>query len=108
MSMPPAGVGERPTPARRGPQGAQGFGPRGFMGGGGPAEKSLNFKSSGLRLLRELSPEHLRVGAILALGGGSVTLSVLGPRLLGDATNLIFSGVIGRSIPAGASKAQAV
>ena len=48
------------------------------------------------------------IAGILALGGGSVTLSVLGPRLLGDATTLIFSGVLGRSIPAGVTKAQAV
>jgi ATP-binding cassette subfamily B protein len=79
-----------------------------MMGGAGPAERALNFKGSGLRMLRELAPERLRLAAILALGGGSVTLSVLGPRLLGDATNLIFAGVIGRSIPAGVSKAQAV
>ena len=108
MSTPPGAVGERATPERRGPQGAQGFGPRGMMGGGGPAERSLNFRESGMRLLRELSPEHLRVSLILALGTGSVTLSVLGPRLLGNATNLIFDGVVGRSIPAGMTKAEAV
>lgn len=79
-----------------------------MMGGGGPVERSLNFRESGIRLLRELSPEHLRVTLILALGAGSVTLSVLGPRLLGNATNLIFDGVVGRSIPAGMTKAQAV
>jgi ATP-binding cassette subfamily B multidrug efflux pump len=104
----PGAVGERPTPARRGPQGAQGFGPRGMMGGGGPAERSLNFRQSAVRLLRELGPERLRIALALALATGSVTLSVLGPRLLGNATNLIFDGVIGRSIPAGVTKAQAV
>jgi ATP-binding cassette subfamily B protein len=78
------------------------------MMGGGPVERPLNFKDSGVRLLRELGPEHVRLAGILALGGGSVTLSVLGPRLLGDATTLIFSGVLGRSIPAGVTKAQAV
>ena len=100
---PPRGVGERPTPERRGPQGGQGFGPRGMMGGG-PAEKSSNFKALGAALAPRARPRRLRVAAVLALGGGSVTLSVLGPRLLGDATNLIFSGVIGRSIPAGVSQ----
>src|SRR5580658_4724549 len=106
MSTPPPGAVERATPERRGPQGGPGFA-RGMMGGG-PVERPLNFKGSGVRLLRELTPEHVRLVAILALGGGSVTLSVLGPRLLGDATNLIFAGVLGRSIPAGVSKAQAV
>ncbi len=107
MTTPPPGAGERATPERRGPLGGPGVGPRGMMGGG-PVERPLNFGASGARLLRELAPERLRIAAILVLGGGSVTLSVLGPRLLGDATNLVFSGVVGRSIPAGLTKAQAV
>jgi ATP-binding cassette subfamily B multidrug efflux pump len=105
---PPRGIGERPVPQRRGPQGAQGFGPRGMMGGGGPAERSLNFGQSSRRLLRELAPEHWRIALALALGATSVSLSVLGPRLLGDATNLIFGGVLGRKIPAGTTAAQAI
>ena len=48
------------------------------------------------------------VGFTLALGAGSVSLSVLGPRLLGDATNLIFSGVIAKKLPAGVTKAEEV
>ncbi len=37
----------------------------------------------------------------------SVSFSVLGPKLLGHATDIIFSGVIGRRLPAGTSTAQA-
>ncbi len=48
------------------------------------------------------------VSFTLALGAGSVGLSVLGPRLLGDATNLIFSGVIAKRLPAGVSQAEEV
>ena len=70
------------------------------------SRRAENF--SAVRLLRELGPEHVRLAGILGLGAGSVGLSVLGPRLLGDATTLIFSGVLGRSIPAGVTKAQAV
>lgn len=33
---------------------------------------------------------------------------MLGPKILGQATDLIFSGVIGSRIPAGVTKAQAV
>lgn len=106
-STPPRGVSERATPARRGPQGGQGFGPRAIMAGGGPAEKSLDFRHSSVRLLRELAPEHARIGLVLALGATSVALSVLGPRLLGDATNVIFAGVVGRLVPRGLTKAQA-
>ncbi len=98
---------ERPVPVRRGPAGG-GFGPRGLMGGGGPVEKSLNFGPSAKRLLGELRPERRLVSFTLALGAGSVSLSVLGPRLLGDATNLIFSGVIGKKLPPGVTKAEEV
>ncbi|GAA4422695.1 ABC transporter ATP-binding protein [Georgenia halophila] len=33
---------------------------------------------------------------------------MLGPKLLGDATNVVFNGVVGRMLPAGATKEQAV
>ena len=38
----------------------------------------------------------------------SVALSVLGPKILGNATNLIFAGFIGSQIPAGVTKAEVV
>ena len=42
----------------------------------------------------------------LALGG--IALSVIGPRVLGHATDLLFNGVIGRQLPASISKEQAI
>ena len=87
---------------------AGGFGPARLMGGGGPVDKSLNFGPSARRLLGELRPERVLVGITLALGAASVGLSVLAPRLLGDATNIIFAGVIGKKIPAGLTQAQMV
>jgi ATP-binding cassette subfamily B multidrug efflux pump len=104
------GAGERATP-KRGPGPAGGMGPgRGpaaFLGGM-PTEKSLDFRRSSRRLLGTLRPQRLLVAAGLVLAAVAVTLSVIGPRLLGDATNIIFSGVISHQIPAGLSKAQAV
>ena len=38
----------------------------------------------------------------------SVALSVIGPKILGHATDIIFTGCIGRRLPAGATKAEAV
>ena len=35
-----------------------------------------------------------------------VALSVVGPKLLGNATNLIFEGVIGAQLPAGLTQDQ--
>ncbi len=95
------------TPERRAPHGGGGFGHRAMMGGAS-LERSLDFRNSALRLLGTLAPERLRIVVALLLGTASVTLSVLGPRLLGDATNLIFAGVLGRKIPAGTSKAAVV
>jgi len=45
---------------------------------------------------------------LVALGVISVALSVIGPKLLGHATDLIFAGVVGKQLPAGISKDQAV
>ncbi len=74
-TTPPRGTGERATPERRGAQ--VGFGPRG-MTGGGATERSLDFRRSALRLIRELAPDRVRVLVILVLGVSSVALSVLG------------------------------
>ena len=103
-----APVGERPVPTR-GPRpvGAIGRGPAAFMSGM-PTEKSLDFAGSSRRLLGMLRLERLLIAAALLLAAASVTLSVLGPRVLGHATDLIFDGVIGKRFPSGVSKAEVV
>ena len=45
---------------------------------------------------------------LVAFGVISVALSVIGPKLLGHATDLIFAGVVGKQLPAGISKDQAI
>jgi ATP-binding cassette subfamily B protein len=76
------------------------------MGMGMPAEKAMRFGPSAKRLLGRLVPERLGVALVLVLGITSVVLTVLGPRLLGDATNLVFGGVLSKTLPAGTTKAQ--
>ncbi|MFF3758292.1 ABC transporter ATP-binding protein [Streptomyces sp. NPDC002185] len=61
-------------------------------------ERSLSFRSSGLRLLRTLAPDRARLLGVLAAGAAAVSLSVLGPLLLGRATDLVLTGATG---PAG-------
>lgn len=106
MSTPnkPEGPEEGAAP-RRGPAPAAGIGR--FMGGQ-PTEKSLHFGPSARRLLAQLRPEKARVTVIMLLGVISVALTVVGPKILGHATDLIFSGVIGRQLPEGTTKAQAI
>jgi ATP-binding cassette subfamily B protein len=78
------------------------------MGMGMPGEKSMDFRGSSRRILAVLRPERARLALIVALGVASVALVVTGPRLLGNATDLIFNGVLGRRLPAGITQEQAV
>jgi ATP-binding cassette subfamily B multidrug efflux pump len=102
---PPAAPAAPPIrpPIRRGPGSGGPFG-----GMGMPVEKSMNFGPSARRLLARLRPERIMVAAIVLLAVASVTLNVIGPRLLGHATDLIFDGVIGRRLPAGTTQAEAI
>lgn len=74
--------------------------------GGQPTEKSMDFKGSSRRLFARMRPEKARVVAVLLLGLVSVALTVVGPKVLGHATDLIFSGVIGAQTPGGATREQ--
>ncbi len=82
------------APPRRGPQPMAG--PGRFMGAQ-PAEKSLNFKASGLRLLKLLESEKIAVYTIVFLAVLAVALSVTGPKILGEATDEVVSGAFGPS-----------
>jgi len=73
-----------------------------------PAEKSLNFGPSAKRLLGRLRPFRVGVIVVILLSVISVTFTVLGPKILGRATDIIFSGLISRQLPAGATKAQVI
>jgi ATP-binding cassette, subfamily B, multidrug efflux pump len=84
-----------------------GGGPRMF-GGPRPVEKSINFGPSMRRLLGHLAPERLILLGAILLAVTGIAMSVLGPKILGWATDVIFTGVIGQSLPAGATKQQVV
>ena len=92
-----------PPPSVGRPQGRGPGGPG--MGMGMPVEKAMRFGPSAKRLLGRLRPERVGAALVLTLGVISVVLTVIGPRLLGDATNLVFAGVLTADLPEGASKA---
>jgi ATP-binding cassette subfamily B protein len=73
-----------------------------------PVEKSMDFGPSAKRLLGRLRPERTRVLLVVLLAVVSVGLSVLGPKILGHATDIIFSGVIGSRLQSGTTLDQAV
>ncbi|WP_454699559.1 ABC transporter ATP-binding protein [Arthrobacter humicola] len=95
-------VGRPPRP----PMGPGRGGP--FAGMNIPAEKAMNFWPSARRLLGTLQPERLWLVLVIALSVAGVTLSVIGPRLLGEGTNIIFAGVVSKQLPAGMTKAQLI
>lgn len=74
---------------------------RGSFGPGGagmPAERSRDFGAVMRRLGDLLGDERRGLAAIAVLTFGSVALVVLGPRLLGKATDIIVSGALGDGV----------
>ncbi|MET9673026.1 ABC transporter ATP-binding protein [Streptomyces sp. NPDC006482] len=78
-----------------------------MMAGGGPDQRSMDFKGSGRRLLKQLAPERATLWVMLIAGVLSVAASVVGPKILGKATDLVFAGVIGREFEGG-TKAEVI
>jgi ATP-binding cassette subfamily B protein len=74
--------------------------------------KAADFGKSFGRLIGLLRPHAVAFLFVSALGAVSVVLAVLAPRILGEATNLIFEGVVSRALgeqfPAGTSQEQVV
>jgi ATP-binding cassette subfamily B multidrug efflux pump len=97
---PPAAA--RPRPSMR----AGGFGP--FGGGGMPVEKPMRFGPSVGRLISRLRPEAVKLAGVIGLGVTSVAFAVIGPKILGRATDLIFAGAIGKRLPPGLTEAQVI
>ncbi|TLM70724.1 MAG: ABC transporter ATP-binding protein, partial [Actinobacteria bacterium] len=72
-------------------------GPAGMMGGHGmigSGAKSKDFRVSGRRLLGLLKPRRAMIAFVVTLALVSVVLSTLGPKILGGATNELFSGLM--------------
>nr|WP_245885877.1 ABC transporter ATP-binding protein [Xylanimonas oleitrophica] len=83
------------------------------MGGlGAPVAKPMDFTGSLRRFARSMRPERARVVWLTLCGIVSVALTVVGPRILGEGTNVIFEGFVGaqlgRSLPPGTTVDEAV
>lgn len=82
-----------------------------MRGRGGPPQKAMSFGPSLKRILGLIAPDKWRITAVVAMATISVGLTVVAPKFLGQATDLIFNGVVGRMLaqfPAGTTKDQAV
>lgn len=80
----------------------------GDMFGGAPAKKAKAFWPSAKRLIGLLKHEWLALTAIFSAVAISVVLTVIGPKILGKAMDVIFNGVIGAGLPSGVSKDQII
>ncbi|MDN4613982.1 ABC transporter ATP-binding protein [Leifsonia sp. F6_8S_P_1B] len=78
------------------------------MFGGTPAKKAEHFWPSFKRLLGLLRPEWLGMAWVTLLVVVSVALTVIAPKILGQATDVIFNGAIGGALPKGITLDQAV
>jgi ATP-binding cassette subfamily B protein len=107
-NKPQAGGPQGGAPKR--PGGPQGPGPGGPGGHAltQPTAKAKDFKGTMRRLVGELRPERTLLIMVVLLAVASVAFAVVGPKILGNATNILFEGVVNGQIPAGTTKEQAV
>ncbi len=77
----------------RGPLGAHFGGP---MGMGMPGEKAKHFKGTMIALLKYLKPYRIQLVVALFLAVAGTVFTIIGPKLLGDATTRLFEGMVGK------------
>lgn len=75
---------------------------------GPPTARSMDFKGSGKRLLSALARDRAKLWGMVLAVVGSVAASVTGPKILGEATDLVFAGIVGRNMEKGQTKQQAL
>lgn len=73
----------------------------------GPLERQ-RARRIAIRLISRLAAERRLTLALMLLAAAGATASVIGPRILGHATDILFAGVIGERLPVGITKAQAI
>ncbi|WP_309304096.1 ABC transporter ATP-binding protein [Arthrobacter sp. CJ23] len=78
----------------------------GGMFGDVPAKKAKAFWPSAKRLMGLLKPEGAGVIIVIGLVVVSVVLNVIAPKILGNAMDVIFGGVMGKQLPPGVTQEQ--
>ncbi len=79
-----------------------------MRGHGGPPQKAKSFGPSVKRIFALMAADRPRMIWVVFLAAVAVGMSVLAPKILGHATDLIFQGVVGKMFTASVTKAQAV
>jgi ATP-binding cassette subfamily B protein len=73
-----------------------------------PAAKAKDFRGTMRRLAGELRRERTLLVLVVLLAVVSVAFAAIGPKILGNATDVLFEGVVGEQFPAGVTKAEAI
>jgi ATP-binding cassette subfamily B protein len=74
-----------------------GPGPGGPMGGGmRKIEKAKNFKGTMNKLLQYLKPYKLSIIIVILFAIGSAAFTIVGPKILGNATTKLFEGLVSK------------
>ncbi|SDQ18665.1 ABC transporter ATP-binding protein [Leucobacter chromiiresistens] len=76
--------------------------------GGQPVKKAKHFWPSAKRLVGLLAPHKWQFALVVLLVVGSVVLTVIAPKILGQAMDVIFNGILGKQLPEGITREQAV
>jgi ATP-binding cassette subfamily B protein len=71
-------------------------------------QKASTFWPSTRRLLAHMRPERARAYVVVLLTTLSVVATSVGPKILGAATDVVFTGLIGGRLPSGITKAEAI
>ncbi|MGH0429763.1 ABC transporter ATP-binding protein [Bacillus hominis] len=78
-------------------QGGPGPGGGGPMGGGmRKIEKAKNFKGTMNKLLQYLKPYKLSILVVILFAIGSAAFTIVGPKILGNATTRLFEGLVSK------------
>ena len=80
----------------------------GDMHAGPPPGKAEAFWPSFKRMVGLLGTYRVSLVVVALAAVGTVVLAVAAPKVLGQATNVIFEGVVSTMLPAGTTKAQAI
>ena len=76
--------------------------------GGMPTEKAKDFKGSLIRLIKSMSSYHILLIAAFAFAIGSTIFSIVGPKILGNATTELSNGLINKITGVGGIDFQAI
>jgi len=83
----------------------------GFGGGHAAAlsvEKAKDFRGTLKRLIAYLKPQAIPLLLVVIFTTLSVIFTIFAPKIIGEATNELFEGIMSKQLPAGMTKDQAI